>query len=262
MKILWDYWDILWRCAHFFRDIERSDFRVVLLVGAVLAVGSWLVASYSSRLWNKDYRAKLAHQMLCAVAALTTFACAVTYAALEYTEPVARAMIESWRARVEEDASWSARTFEQVYREIKQSGYEDPNSFEPIENKLVPLSHQESQQTAASIYANAAVSHFDRSHAFLGWILGAKADIPKEIIREDVKHFFENNGNEKYQFSRAIRLAAEHITQQLQNQTPRVVRGSRVSLLLILLFFQTLCFAAIGNAACKDLKFTIAETKR
>ena len=63
-----------------------------------------------------------------------------------------------------------------------------------------------------------------------------------------------------YPSSRAINLAASIVKDQLEKQTPRVVRVSRLVLTLLFFLVEAIPYSIVGMAAYKDLKmFTSTE---
>ena len=212
------------------------DCAVVFSVATALAVGCWLAATHYSRLWNLHFRSTPIHHVLCALAAVCTLVFAVFFASMGYTKQAADISIDSWSAELMRDQRWSDDTFEAAYREIKALGLEDPSQLQQMweQKRQIGVSHPQSRKKFAEAHANAAVANFRVVHPFLSRILGPRADIPAELINEQVNAFFRTYPDRIFPAQNAINIAASNLKSGLQDKTDRVVWVARTFLVVLL----------------------------
>jgi len=237
---------------------DSTTFSITVTIAILLSVGCWVICSYFSRLWNKRYKITSTHHVLCFFAALFTFIFSLTFVSLKYTEEVATLIVFNWETEVKNDQKWKKNTFIKAYEAVKSLNLEDfSKTLHPNDGgNTIPATKDESRIKFASVYANEAVKHFDKSHAFLSKIIWAKAEIPSKFISKDVKDFFSNPLNlfQSYPVEKAINLAAQHIRQELDRQTPNVVSSLKIMLIILFFIIQSIPFGLIGYAAYKDIK--------
>jgi hypothetical protein len=256
INLLKDLFVLLLQCVARFKVSEFTDFRNVIISGFVLGIVCWTACSYYSRLWNLKYRIKLAHHILCGIAAILTLIFTVVFAGLKYTKEAAYVLIDVWQYQVKADSYWGSETFQKVYDEVKALGIEDFTNYpSPAQGgHTIPATQKKSYETVSRIYAAEAVQHFKESHPYLSKILWAASEIPAQAIRDDIDRFFTANPGGTYSAGEAINLAAEHIREGLNIQVPRVVPISRWVVTILFFLIQSIPFGLIGYSAYKDLK--------
>jgi hypothetical protein len=207
-----------------------------------------------TRLWNRRFHLTVEHHLFCAFAALCTLFFTVLYGSLYFTKDAAIASIDAWQEQLNHDGYWGDQTYAEAYDKVKELGIEDfSRSPAPGNaNSLIPTSHDESRQLAASTYADEACRHFDQRRPFLSKVVWSSPGVPSEVIFQDVKSWHEHNPN--YPPSRAIEIAATQIKDGLEPQAPRVIFLSRLAVAVLFILIQALPFGLIGWAAYRDIK--------
>ena len=245
---------LLWCFRHFARTNMRGLVMVAAL-GVVLGALCWFVASRYSRLWNVRYRARPGHHVLCGLAAAATVAFTLGFAAVRYAREAALGSIDRWHTDLQHDQRWSANTFRRAYYSVQKLGLEDFAMFPTPEvgGSAIPLNDERSRVTTAGIYADGACAHFRSSRAFLSLVLWPRSALPRAIVENDVRRWFAL-GNHVYPAEQAITLVARKIKEQLDSQTPRVVKLARLAAVLALLVCQAVPFSLIGWAAYRDIR--------
>jgi len=229
-------------------------FRFAILAGIVLAALCWYGCYAYTRLWNTRFHVKPLHHLLCGLAALITLAFAMLFPALAYVREAGEASIAAWEATINRDTIWAGLTFRSAYQAVRKLGIEDfagvpePGSL----RSWIPTTHDESRQTAASVYASSACSHFARSRPFLSKLVWARPGIPADVVFADVRRWHRTNPN--YPPERAIGLAVEQIRAGLVAQVPRIVTVSRTLTIVLFLLAQAVPFGLVGWAAYRDIK--------
>lgn len=236
-------------------ELEFRWFIVSIVAGLVLAGLSWWLCSWFARLWNTKYALLGWHHVLCALCALLVFTAVVVGSSLRFTQQVAEFILETWAQDLQMDGAWSEETFMRAYDEVKAEGKENfAGCPDPRDGgNTIPMNREQTKELVASIYAEQAAAHFDANHPFLSLVLVPDADIPQEVIAQDVKTYF-NSGGSVYPLQAGTKLAANNIRLGLQQQAPKVVFYSQLALggLFLLLFLITLSAIAVG--AYQDIK--------
>lgn len=252
-----DFLSLVISCIALFSSRDSRLFAATVVGGIVLAALCWFLCTVYTHLWNRRYRLTFANHVFCAVASLLTFLFVLTFASLAYTKEAALTRIDLWHIQLKSDAAWERSTFAKAYNRVKDLGIEDFSNVPPPDTPgvVIPVTRDESRQTAASTYANAACENFDEMHPFLSKIVWSRAEIPAEVVLADIRQWLQTN--QVYPTDKAVELAAEQIKAGLDPQTPRVVYLSRLALIVLFLLVQALAFGLIGWAAYTDIKVSI-----
>lgn len=215
----------------------------------------WWVCTHYTKLWNKRYNVKPGFHIICSMSAIISFLAVLSFIGLKNTKPVAEKMVEEWEYDVVENYKLQNECFLKAYETVADSGLETMKGFPhpSIGGDLIPMVHKETQLMVSKIYAEGACEDFHRNYSFLGWFLKTDEGIPMEMIAADQDAFFKNERNTSYPLERGFSIGVQHISDQLQEQTPRIVRITRVWLILFFLVIQLIPFSIIGLLAYKDL---------
>lgn len=259
-SLIVDTFELIKLCLVMAAELEFRWFIVSIVAGLVLAGFTWWFCSFFARLWNTKYDLTGWHHFLCALCSLLVFTAVVIGSSLRFTQQVAEVLVESWSSDLQTDATWSDATFTQSYDAVKAegkenfSGYPDPRDG----GNTIPMTLGPTRELVAKITAEEAANHFGENHPFLSLVLVPDADIPQEVIAQDVKTYFKSGG-QTYPLAAAIKLAANNIRLGLQQQAPKVVFYSQLALgsLFFLLFLATLAAIAVG--AYQDIKVHYAN---
>ena len=238
---------------------DIHTFNTKLIFAALLSVSFWILCGFYSRLWNRRFKVTPTHHLVCAIAAVSSFVFALAFFALKYSEEVAVLSVQHWQHSINSDSRWQNEVFVKAYNAVKALDAENFSGYPPPAEggNFIPSQYDSTKKRIASIYANAAVDHFNSSHRYLSKFLWADPDQSSETINRELVVFFQKNPGEKYDLRGAISLAAEHIQQGITQQIPRFVLTLRVFAIILFTFTQAIPFGMIGYAAYKDLKITL-----
>lgn len=243
-----------WCFLHFLRADQRG-LVATGVVGALLGAVCWFVASRYSRLWNVRYHVRPWHHVLCGLAAAATMVATLGYVAVRYAREAALSSIERWHVELQQDQPWARSTFRRAYYAVEKLGLEDFSMFPRPEagGRRVPLNDERSRVAAASVYADSACGHFRSSRAFLSRVLWPRSALPRDVVESDIRQWFAALHRD-YPFDQAVALVARKIKEQLDLQTPRVVKLARLAAVLVFLVFQAVPFGLIGWGAYRDIR--------
>lgn len=227
----------------------------VVLGGALLLAGlCWWACSVYSHLWNKRFRVSIIHHVMCAFAAIITLLASIVFVSLKHAETAAGISVEAWKVELGLDMVWANSTFASAYQKVKSLGLEDFSKAPPPPlGSTIPAVNERSQIECAYTYAASAANHFNRRRPYLSSISSAKAEIPRDVLREDIRLHFATIGN-TYPTEKAISLVSREIRQELRANLPRVVKVLRIQLLVVFFLCQLIPFGLVGWAAYRDLK--------
>lgn len=225
------------------------------VISAAFSLFCWWVCTHYTRLWNRKYEVTSGFHIFCAVAALVTFASILCFIGLKNMRYVAREMVDEWTAEAQDNYQLQNDSFIEAFHSVEAAGLEDMRGVRKPENggDIIPVSHKKTQILVSGIYASAACRNFYENYPFLGWFLKADEGVPSELIAADINAFFSRNSREPYPLERGFQLGIEQINTQLQEQTGRIVRITRLWLLVIFLTVQLIPFGAIGYLAYRDI---------
>lgn len=232
-------------------------FILTLVVAIFLATMCWIACTFYTRLWNLHFRLTKIHHVLCAVAALLTLLFTFVFVSLQYTQQVSVNLIDFWKnEQIKTDHNWQQATFHKTYEAVKALNIEDFSNYpHPDEGgHLFPSSQAQSREVTATIYATESIKHFQANHPYLSKILWAGAEIPTQIIHQDNNTYLDLEKGDVYPLDRAVDLAANYITQGLIEQTTRVVKTTRIIIIILFLIIQAIPLSFIGYSAYKDIK--------
>ena len=266
-----DFFDILSKCV---ASIDGGAFFGVVALALTLGVICWVACSYYTRLWNKRFRVKLQHHLLCAIAAIATVIFTVTFQAVGNLETIVDDIIDTWSEELVNDDEWSTQTYEIAFYTVKE---EYPRAFAGVpepgkKGSVIVFENDHARQLCVETYVTRACDNFSTLHPFLDKMLSARPGVSEEEIIDDIQSFFSKQNdvsegdiidcilsffgkknNEPYPLLRAVVIAAKHIRESLLEQSPKTVWKTRTILVFLFLAIQLLPFGTIGYCAYKDL---------
>ncbi|WP_413854831.1 hypothetical protein [Candidatus Ruminimicrobium bovinum] len=236
-------------------------FILYFMIALVMSAVCWFVCFHYTKLWNKRFHVSPSFHIVCCVAAVITFVATMAFIGLKNTKPVAESIVQAWSEDLMDDDKLQSECFRQSYYSIKGAGLERIDEYKTPEEggKLIPMAHSETYELVGGIYANGACQDFNDRFPFLGYFLHADAGVPAEVIAADVTSFFASSHERLYQLDRGMKLAIQYISNDLQAQAGRIVRITRMWLILLFLLVQFIPFGIIGYLAYKDLHFSRHE---
>lgn len=141
------------------------SFWMALMGGVFLAAALWVGTFYVTWLWNRKYRLRLWHHLLCGMAAVVTFAAVPTWVVTSFMKDTAKAVDRIWQERLA-DEEWQQKTFARAFRAVEHLEREDfadiPPPGEP--GSRIPLTDSASVRTVAAVYARSAAAYLSEHH--------------------------------------------------------------------------------------------------
>lgn len=257
MTLLQDFFSLIAGTITIFFLKERSAFAAILAGGLILSGLCWWLCSFFTHLWNKRYKVRLTHHLLCGLAAVITLVATVVFATLKHAASAADVSIEAWKVQLGMDQFWADHTFKQAYERVKLLGLEDfSNAPPPPVGHTIPATKEPSQVECAWIYASQAARYFKQQRPYLGSIVGASGEVPRDVLTADIRRYFATVGN-TYPTGNAISLVSSEVKKELTAKLPRVVKVLRIQLVLLFLLAQAFPFGLVGLAAYRDLKVRV-----
>ena len=248
-----DFFKTIMECI---ASMSSGDFFGAFILSLALGGLCWIACSYYTRLWNKRFRVKFQHHLLCVVAALFTVTFTIQFSAVRNLELIVDGIIANWYKDLMDDYGFHAETYANAFYTLKEmnpsafNGVPEPN----IKDSYIPFSNAQMIQKCVEIYVEEACDNFSARRPFLNCMLNARPGVSEKDIADDIRDFFHDNPREVYPLNRAIKISAEHISENLLEQSPETVWKTRCILFLLFLMVQLIPFGSIGYYAYKDLK--------
>jgi hypothetical protein len=255
MTYFQDFLSILSGAGVLFWASERTISLGVLGGSIGLASLCWWICSQYSSLWNRSYKITVFHHLMCAFAALITLVALIVSAAFKHALPAALTSVDVWEIQLLTDQEWANQTMIDAYHRVRNLGLEDFTNHPPPSNagSSIPITHERSKIECALTYAEAGASHFNRSRPYLSSVVKARSEVPRDLLREDMAHYFKNIGT-TYPAKNAVALVAREVKAGLGDNLPQVVKSLRLQLIVLLFITQLIPFGLVGWGAYRDLK--------
>ena len=97
IKFSKDFFEIIMECI---ASMSNGAFFGALLTALMMGALCWVVCSYYTRLWNKRFRMKPQHHLLCAVAAILTVIFTVQFRAVGNLKFIVDEIIDAWSEKL------------------------------------------------------------------------------------------------------------------------------------------------------------------
>lgn len=257
MTLLQDFLSLITGTISIFFLKERSTFIAIFVGGLILSALCWWFCSFYTHLWNKRYKVRLTHHILCGLAAVITLVATVIFATLKSAPSAADISIELWKVQLGLDPIWMNQTFSQAYERVRSLGIEDfSNAPPPPVGHTIPATKEKSQVECAWVYASQAARYFKQQRPYLSTIVGTSGEVSRDILASDIHKHFATVGN-SYPTNNAISLVGREVKNELVAKLPRVVRVLRLQLIVLFLVAQAIPFGLVGWAAYSDLKVRV-----
>jgi len=250
-----DFFEILFQCV---AAVDSGAFLGILTLALVLGLLCWVACSYYTRLWNKRFRVKLQHHVLCAIAAFLTALFVISYHAVDKLEFIVNDIIDVWNTELLDNKDWTDQTYETAFfavKKVKPAAFANvPEPGNP--NSYIPFNDVKMIQTCVETYVEKACDNFSTIHPFLNLMLSAKPGVSQEEIIADIHEYFQTVQVDVYPLSRAVEIAARNIRENLLEQSPKTVWKTSLILVILFMVVQLIPFGFIGYCAYKDLKIS------
>jgi hypothetical protein len=247
-----DFFDVLSECIS---CLTGKQWGGVILVSLALAVLSWIVCVYYTKLWNKRFHVKPLHHFICGIAVVLTVLFTLWFYAFGNLEEIVYRIVDEWEEQLIADEEWGNGTFEQAFLAVEKV---NPDVFRGLarpgeKDCFIPIYTDEMRQTCVTAYVDAACESFHTNHRYLNMLIHAEAGLSEEALTQDIVTYFKETDKGWYPLERAVALAASYIREELVAQAPGTVVKTRWLLVFLFLLVQSVPFGWIGYCAYKDL---------
>ena len=250
--------------------LDKRFLGMSIFKSLLLAAFTWWLCGFSMWLWNRRFRLRLSHHLLCAVAAVVTLATIFIFQCLGEVQNNALRDLKRWQSDYLADRSFDWLTFVRVSESLqqlyRQNGWSwdsekyiyPPHEAPPDSEKYaVPLDRKEAQDISLKIYCDRTVEHLTNELPVLSGILLHGAQVPTDSLRSDLASFQRTNESGVYDFTRgSLSIAGDFCLKQLGNEVSREILILRLWLVAIFMIVQLAAFGLAGHAAYSDLKMT------
>ena len=237
------------------QKLSVKDFYLTIFAAMLFSALIGFTCHFFYKLWNKSYQKTLAHKIMTVFSSVLSFLFIICFVGFTFLEEVAMSNILIWKESLHTDKEYTDNAFAKAYQNVKELGTENfSNVPEPGQSgSHIPVTKTESQLEAGKTYYQEAVNNFKKSHGFLNAILSVKSDNTPEAVQKDMQRYF-SGGNSSYNPDSGIEIVANNLKESLFKQAPKVVKLSRIILVILFVIVQMLPFGLISYSAYKDLK--------
>ncbi len=243
---------------------SHVSFYTALTIGLILGAISWWIAFLTARNINLRFSFFFSHYLLCTIAAILTLLFTLLFFAFRYTAFVAEGVVIQWEQSILVDSHWRTQTYQKAYEAVYD--LKDHSSGKQLEDfshsphpktgkdTFIPAANKLSQKMVAEVYSKSAVEHFQNQNPFLSKIIWARASMTEDSIVADIQRVFSTSESTTYPIEDAIGIAGKMIKDGLKEQIPRVVKISRILLVVFFLLLQSMTIGLLAWAAHRDIK--------
>lgn len=237
------------------QKLSIKEFYFTIFGALVFSALVGFACHFFYKLWNKNYRTTITHKIMTILSSIMSFLFIICFVGFTFLEEVAMSKIFIWKESLHTNKEYTDNAFAKAFMNVKELGFENFSNV-PLPGELgsrIPVTRTESQLEAGKTYYQEAVNNFKKSHGFLNAILSVKSENTPEAFQKDMQQYFAN-GNSSYSPERGIEILANNLKESLFEQAPKVVKVSRVILILSFILVQMIPFGLISYSAYKDLK--------
>lgn len=261
MKSLAEFLQLAVQCVQYLLTTNGFKFALSLVFGLLLgALGYWAASAFS-RLWNRSFHLRGIHHLLCASALLLTVLFSMVYVGVDAMESVAKREIQIWEHQANEDGNLGRELFIRAYDAVRKAGLEDMAGVEDPrirQGAIIPIRVWDTKKQIGIIYTEGALQDFQKRHPYLASALQIDTRLSEESVTADLLDYFKKETNAKtYPLSRAVALAASHLSSQVQTQIPAIENYTRRVLLALFLILEACVIGVISRAAYRSLTTTV-----
>jgi hypothetical protein len=247
--------DVLYIAFSGLDKLSLNNFYLTIIGGLIFSIVVGLTCHFFYKLWNKSYVTTFTHKLMSVFSSILSFFFIICYVGFTFLEEVAMTKILIWKEEIIKDQNFIQKTFIKAYDNVKELEIEDfSNTLSPNQGgNQFPTSKRESKLKAGETYYEESINNFQDKHGFLNAILSVKSNNTPEQIQKNMDDYF-SKGNQTYDIIDGIEIAANNLKSSLIQQAPRVVKISRILLVLLFFIIQIIPFGIISYSAYKDLK--------
>jgi len=259
MNFFVDFFDFLLRCFHGLIIGPKRILLIAIILSLLIAGINLLFLLRYHKLWNKEFNLSFFAQLICFLVYPFTFFIIFSIISLANLEPIASSSISQWRNEIIHDSQWSKNVFKKAYWVIYDKKYEDFTNYLCPEKggRIIPSSNPKTIEAIAEIYSDESRKHFIKNSPFYSMFIWPKNEIANDSIRNDMKVFFALDKGQTYNLHNSIDIAANRIRADLYLKIPIIIIKTRLFLILLFLFIESLLLIIIGIKAYTEIRSSI-----
>ena len=224
------------------------------LLGFGIALVLWIACGRSARLWNRGYRLRFWHHLLCCVAALFTFLAVIGWSVTSYVDGITRTTERLCGDLLDEGDAWLQQTFAEAHASVQALETENlsvvPDSS--AAGSYIPLTSPASVQAVADIYVQAALAYIGEQAP----VIAPFAERGLEATTGELAAALQGRLGEAgmvYTREQAKVFVAENVVGGVLAPVQGWVWGIRLKLAAVLLIVQGIAFGLVGLSAHRDI---------
>ncbi|HLI76428.1 MAG TPA: hypothetical protein VKV02_05725 [Acidobacteriaceae bacterium] len=216
-----------------FAALRPHSFALAGVLGLVAGALVWMGAAWFARLWNRSFSWSWFHYLVCAVAAVYTVFCVVSFASLAEVDQVVTAVVVAWNNETDLMLGFpvTAPTGSEIGRQDAHPG------------DVAQLSGAE----AASSPTSQLLESFEGTHPFLAAML-RRTPIAAELSVDSAPR------NSPALSAPTIAAVSRAIANALQDQIAQITLRLRIVLTLSFLLLQAAALGLLAYSADRDLR--------
>jgi hypothetical protein len=222
-----------------------------IITGGTLAIAGWVGAYYFARLWNRSFRLRPWHHLLCGMAAIITIASALVWVAVSGAEDAAETM-DATLKELATNEGWQREAFERAYEAMGRPEKEDFSDADPYrkQERRILLTDSISERAAVRAYVKHAIYSIEGEYPQLEPLLRRASGTAIRTLVHQLQAF-----SEKY--ISPVGGTAQQMTSRISGALLEPVRlwlwRTRLLVAGLFLVTQTLAFGAAGLSAVYNL---------
>jgi len=228
-----------------------SSLWVTILTGGILAAGGWTGAYYFAQLWNRSFRLRLWHHLLCGMAAITTLVSVPVWVAASSAEDAAETM-DATLKELATNEGWQREAFERAYEAVGRSERKDLSDTSSPQNqkRQILLTDSISEHAVVRAYVKHAMYSIEREYPQLEPLLRRVSGTAIGTLVHRLRAF-------SGEYISPVGGVAQQMTPKIIGALLDPVRlwlwRTRLVVVGLFLVTQTLAFGTAGVSAVHDL---------
>jgi hypothetical protein len=168
---------------------SKGWFTVIGITSILTGFLVWWGCGVFGTLWYTPFTRRPIHWLWSGLASVASVLFVWLFAASAYVPQISAVSALVWRAELTFDPQWKDENFENLYKAVKEAGYEDFTNY-PVDKGVIPLNHPESIRISSRVTAGDAHRHFRTERPLLSqayW--SSPAEAAKKIEQRNLRHF-------------------------------------------------------------------------
>lgn len=251
MQYTTDLLELWWASLAVTMKDRSLAFPISVAIGAVAGIVFWILAAYSARLWNKRYYLKPGLQILCAIAAILSVLCALTFASSDNIAQAVKFRLGAWSEKVVAESEWQDEAFKDAWDEVAKAATEEGVTLSPSPRTdsgihLLPTNNPGTKNIVAKVYATAALAKFRQQNPYLATVISPPGEVPGDILTQDLLSWFTENPGQSYPAPRGVQVVVRMLEDLSSKQVEPIAAYTRRLSFVFFIIIQAIVFLMIG----------------